>query len=163
MYSEKFEILIVKTIGFTIKIALWFVIPFYLLVFLLSYTLINSVTQNAIQYRKTVKALAESETNNRQLAYYDQLTQLPNRNLLKDRLEQTIKTSLRNSTSFALIFVDLDRFKHINDTLGHFAGDELVKQASVRLKRRLREDDTISRFGRDEFVVILHNLRSNIN
>lgn len=159
-YSSRFESLIDKTVEFTITVALWFITPFSLLVFVISFTIIRSVTRNARQYRETAEALAESEIQNRALAYYDSLTRLPNRNLLSDRLEQILLTARREGSSFALIFVDLDRFKHVNDTLGHVAGDELIKQAADRIKSGLRASDTLSRFGGDEFVIILPNLRS---
>lgn len=158
--SNKFEKLVNETVEFTIKAALWFILPFSMLVILLCYTIIRGVTRNAIEYRETAEALAESEIENRQLAYYDSLTELPNRNLLSDRLEQTILSAQRNKNTFALMFVDLDRFKHINDTLGHVAGDQLIKEAAGRIRKCLRASDTLSRFGGDEFVIILPELRS---
>jgi len=158
--TATFETLITETVKFTIRAALWFIIPFSMLVIILCHTIIRSVTRNAQEYRETAEALAESEIENRKLAYYDSLTGLPNRNLLADRLEQTILSARRQSRRFALMFVDLDRFKHINDTLGHVAGDELIKHAANRIRKCLRASDTLSRFGGDEFVIILPELRS---
>ena len=88
-------------------------------------------------------------------ANYDQLTNLPNRNLFMDRLHQSLQRVHREETLLALLFIDLDRFKNINDSLGHSAGDKLLKKISLVMRRSLRESDTIARFGGDEFAVIL--------
>jgi diguanylate cyclase (GGDEF)-like protein/PAS domain S-box-containing protein len=93
-----------------------------------------------------------------ELAYFDQLTGLPNRTLLMDRLKQAMAASTRNNWYGALLFVDLDKFKTINDTLGHEAGDLLLRQVSGRLTRLVREGDTVARLGGDEFVAILQGL-----
>jgi len=92
------------------------------------------------------------------LAFFDPLTQLPNRRLLLDRLEQSQHTSTRHSRKSALLFVDLDNFKTLNDTLGHHQGDLLLVQVAQRLKACMREGDTVARLGSDEFVVMLENL-----
>jgi len=92
------------------------------------------------------------------LAFYDPLTQLPNRRLLLDRLEQSLHISTRHARKSALLFVDLDDFKTLNDTLGHHQGDLLLMQVAQRLKACLRDGDTVARLGSDEFVVILENL-----
>ncbi len=95
-----------------------------------------------------------------QQAHYDSLTQLPNRFLFKDRLEQELAHARRDASSVALLFIDLDRFKHINDSLGHTAGDQLLKQAATRLADELRDIDTIARLGGDEFTIIVPQLRT---
>ncbi len=90
-----------------------------------------------------------------QLAFYDPLTDLPNRRLMKDRLQQALVASGRSQREGALMFIDLDRFKEINDTLGHDKGDRLLQCAALRLVACVREGDTVARIGGDEFVVML--------
>ena len=92
-------------------------------------------------------------------AHHDALTGLPNRVLFNDRLEQAIKKASRQKKGLALFFIDLDRFKQINDSLGHIIGDEVLKIISERLKYAVRDEDTISRLGGDEFTVITEDLR----
>jgi diguanylate cyclase (GGDEF)-like protein/PAS domain S-box-containing protein len=93
-------------------------------------------------------------------AYYDMLTGLPNRALFQDRLLQTIKRSKRNQEKFALLFLDLDEFKKINDSLGHHIGDEVLIEVAKRFNKVLREEDTLSRLGGDEFTIILKNIKN---
>ena len=92
------------------------------------------------------------------LAYHDSLTALPNRSLFNKLLSQSISQAQRHQRGLAVAFIDLDRFKQINDTLGHEAGDELLKQVASRLKACLRDSDTVARLGGDEFVVLLTDL-----
>lgn len=99
-----------------------------------------------------------SEEKIERLAFYDQLTLLPNRRLLIDRIQQTIASIPRTGKSGALLFIDLDNFKTINDTLGHDMGDLLLQKVAERLSTCVREGDTVSRMGGDEFVVLLENL-----
>jgi len=96
----------------------------------------------------------------RQLAFYDPLTHLPNRSLLNDRLNQTLASSKRSGCHSALMFVDLDNFKPLNDEHGHFVGDLLLIEVANRLRRCVREMDTVARFGGDEFVVMLSELNT---
>jgi diguanylate cyclase (GGDEF)-like protein len=86
------------------------------------------------------------------------LTGLPNRRLLMDRLDHSLKASARNNNEGALLFLDLDKFKNINDTLGHNIGDLLLQGVAKRLKDSIREGDTVARIGGDEFVIILEGL-----
>jgi diguanylate cyclase (GGDEF)-like protein/PAS domain S-box-containing protein len=95
------------------------------------------------------------------LAFYDPLTCLPNRRLLIDRLQQALVSSSRSGLSGALLFIDLDNFKTLNDTLGHDIGDQLLKKVAERLTASVREGDTVSRLGGDEFVVMLEDLSAN--
>ncbi len=101
----------------------------------------------------TERKLAESHIQH--LAYYDALTGLPNRTLLDDRLTQAISAAIRNNNQFVLMFLDLDHFKNINDTLGHRIGDQLLIQASQRMIAAVRNEDTVARPGGDEFILIL--------
>ena len=95
------------------------------------------------------------------LAHHDPLTGLPNRLLLRDRLEQALALARRTHGRVALMFLDLDRFKTINDSLGHPVGDKLLKAVVARLQSCVRESDTISRQGGDEFVIVLHDARDS--
>jgi diguanylate cyclase (GGDEF)-like protein/PAS domain S-box-containing protein len=97
------------------------------------------------------------------LAHHDILTGLPNRVLLEDRVLQAKALSHRMNSPFALLFLDLDRFKIINDTLGHSVGDELLRMVAARLKRTLRETDTVARIGGDEFIILLTNVKNRID
>lgn len=105
------------------------------------------------------RIMAEQEIQ--QLAFFDALTHLPNRKLLQDRIEQAIATSSRTQRSCALLFIDLDHFKTLNDTRGHEVGDLLLKQAAQRLTSSVRGTDTVGRLGGDEFIVVLTDLDSN--
>jgi diguanylate cyclase (GGDEF)-like protein/PAS domain S-box-containing protein len=109
-----------------------------------------------------ISARKASEDEIKQLAYYDPLTSLPNRRLLLDRLQQALATSARSKKYGALLFLDLDNFKSLNDYLGHDMGDILLQQVAKRLIDCVREGDTVSRQGGDEFVIMLEELSQNI-
>ena len=108
----------------------------------------------------TERKIAEERI--KELAFFDQLTGLPNRTLLLDRLRQAMTASSRNGSCGALLFIDLDNFKTLNDTLGHDMGDLLLQQVALRLAGSVREGDTVARVGGDEFVVTLSSLSANI-
>jgi len=94
----------------------------------------------------------------RTLAHFDTVTSLPNRNLLSDRLEEAIKRSLRGAHKIALLYIDLNKFKPINDELGHDAGDRALRFVAEQMKHSVRDSDTVARVGGDEFVVLLENV-----
>jgi diguanylate cyclase (GGDEF)-like protein/PAS domain S-box-containing protein len=106
-----------------------------------------------------ITARRNMEEQIRRMAHFDSLTGLPNRILLMDRLEQALAISQRNQSKTSVIFMDLDHFKEINDSLGHHVGDMLLQQVAERIRASLREVDTVSRLGGDEFVMVLPELR----
>jgi len=101
-----------------------------------------------------------SEEIVRNMAFYDRLTGLANRRLLEDRLGQLLRLALRDGSKFAVLFVDLDRFKPVNDTFGHEAGDWLLRQVADRMRSFVRGTDTVARTGGDEFVITIPDIRS---
>jgi diguanylate cyclase (GGDEF)-like protein/PAS domain S-box-containing protein len=101
-----------------------------------------------------------AENEIQQLAYYDTLTTLPNRALLQDRINQATSQAARDGRTVAVMFLDLDRFKSVNDTMGHAIGDRLLKVVADRLSRCIRDSDTVARLGGDEFVIILNAINS---
>jgi diguanylate cyclase (GGDEF)-like protein/PAS domain S-box-containing protein len=111
------------------------------------------------QYDITERKKAEEKIM--RLAFFDQLTGLPNRTLLLDRLKQAMAASNRSNNHGALMFIDLDNFKTLNDTLGHEVGDQLLREAAQRLLQCVRDGDTVARLGGDEFVVVLLNMSQN--
>ena len=110
----------------------------------------------AINTDITERKAAEREIQS--LAFYDHLTGLPNRKLLRDRLQHALALEARSMVVGALLFIDVDNFKTLNDTLGHAIGDLLLQQIAQRLQHTLREGDTLARLGGDEFVILLENL-----
>ena len=110
----------------------------------------------AISRNITERKLAAEKIQH--LAFYDSLTGLPNRRLLLDRLNHALSTSARSGRSGAILFLDLDNFKTLNDTLGHSIGDQLLQEVGKRLTECLREGDTVARLGGDEYVAVLEDL-----
>ena len=108
----------------------------------------------------TERKKAEADIHN--LAFYDPLTRLPNRRLLQDRLQHSLSSSVRHNQYAAILFIDLDNFKTLNDTRGHAIGDLLLIEAATRLTSCVRNDDTVARLGGDEFVVLLEGLSESI-
>lgn len=122
--------------------------------------------ENPIQYVAVFSDFSEIKKTQRKLeslAHYDTLTQLPNRLLLHEQIKQSIKMSNRNKHPFAVLFIDLDRFKQINDTHGHGVGDEVLIMTAQRLQKVLRKTDIVSRLGGDEFVVVVNEIKDFAN
>lgn len=115
--------------------------------------------QDVIEEQK--KQLQKSIDRTFSLAYYDTLTGLPNRQLCLDRISQALSAAHRKGGQLALLFLDVDRFKNINDTLGHANGDRLLQSVALRLKSCLRESDTVARFGGDEFILLLQSVNDH--
>jgi diguanylate cyclase (GGDEF)-like protein/PAS domain S-box-containing protein len=113
---------------------------------------------NYVATQTDISARKSAEEAVKHLAYFDALTELPNRRLLTDRLQQAIATTNRTGKAGALLFIDLDNFKSLNDSMGHEVGDLLLQQVAQRLTAAVREGDTVSRLGGDEFVVVLEGL-----
>lgn len=111
-----------------------------------------------LSFVRDISAAKAQEDEIKSLAFYDTLTGLPNRRLLWERLRQALIVSIRNNTRHALLFIDLDNFKSLNDRLGHHVGDLMLQQTARRIVGCVREADTVARFGGDEFVVILEDL-----
>jgi diguanylate cyclase (GGDEF)-like protein len=115
----------------------------------------EELTHTNENLQKEIGIRIQAEDNLKHLAHHDTLTNLPNRLLFDARLEHAISRAHRNHSSLAVLFLDLDNFKNINDSMGHLAGDQLLQQVTLRLKETTREDDTIARLGGDEFVVLM--------
>lgn len=143
-----------------IRITLWWSIPSFLLLAFSLVFIYKYIIQSSKEIKLAAAALSDSERENWQMAYFDSLTGLPNRNLFNERLEKAILKAQRNNEKIVVMFLDLDRFKHVNDTYGHVAGDQLIYESSLRFSSQLRESDTIARFGGDEFVILLQGLRN---
>ena len=108
-----------------------------------------------------ITRIKQTEENLNKMAFFDSLTGLPNRVLFRDRFGQALTRAQRSRSRVALLYLDLDHFKHVNDSLGHHAGDMLLCEASNRILAQVRETDTVCRLGGDEFTVILENLASS--
>ena len=107
-----------------------------------------------------VSELKKAQVQMESLAFYDALTGLANRRLFKNRLDKAVKSAQRINTSIALLFLDLDQFKRINDSLGHDIGDSLLKETAKRLEHNVRKNDTVSRIGGDEFTILLTDINN---
>lgn len=120
----------------------------------------DSNKRHVVWMARDITKRKEHEDKMHHMAFYDALTELPNRRLLFDRLEQMIKRIKRQKNFAALLFIDLDDFKEINDTHGHALGDEYLVAFSKRLEETVRDSDTLGRLGGDEFVILLDSASS---
>jgi len=118
------------------------------------------VTLDITELKNAEQELEESEQRYRHLAQHDNLTGLPNRALFFDRLDQALALCRREHAGLALLFIDLDRFKEVNDTLGHEAGDQLLRESASRMNSCIRESDSTGRIGGDEFVIFLRGIEN---
>ncbi|WP_370979068.1 diguanylate cyclase domain-containing protein [Agaribacterium sp. ZY112] len=112
-------------------------------------------------FNDMVNLLEEDQKKLERMAYYDPLTKLPNRRLLEERLSRAIARGRRNRSRYAVCFIDLDDFKAVNDSLGHDSGDQLLRELAKRVSTIIRKDDTLARFGGDEFVIVLEGLKDD--
>ncbi len=122
---------------------------------------LGPVVKNYIAVFSDITERLQNQKFIESLAYYDSLTGMANRNLLRDRVEQLIKSSERSTQTFVLLFIDLDKFKDINDIHGHDTGDRLLVELSQRMRSLFRDSDTLCRLGGDEFVVVLPDANAN--
>ncbi len=122
---------------------------------------LNGIVTNYVAALTDITMRKAAEAEIQSLAFYDPLTTLPNRRLLLDRINQALVNSTRSGKDGALLFIDLDHFKTLNDSLGHAVGDQLLMQVATRLTYCVREGDTVARLGGDEFVVMLENLSTH--
>ncbi|WP_428610314.1 putative bifunctional diguanylate cyclase/phosphodiesterase [Sedimenticola sp.] len=119
----------------------------------------RELTRTNENLEKQIAIRKQAEKNLKYLAHHDTLTNLPNRLLLDARMDHAIKRARRKQSQLALLFLDLDNFKHINDSLGHVTGDRLLRKVTQRLLSITREDDTIARLGGDEFVILMEDIK----
>jgi len=97
------------------------------------------------------------------LAFYDSLTEIPNKNLFNDRAKIALSQAVRNKEKFAIIYIDINNFKTINDTTGHLNGDKVLYELALRLSNSIRESDTVARIGGDEFIILAQNIKSDVD
>jgi len=121
----------------------------------------NGEVIQLIRVAHDITATIHQQQQIEHMAYHDSLTGLPNRELFKDRLEQALLHSTRNNTSGVIALIDLDKFKHINDTFGHDGGDKLLKIVAQRLLECVRSSDTVARMSGDEFLIIYHDINND--
>jgi len=154
-YSEAFIAPVAELGQRVVRLMLYGMLLVAAVAFVVVLGIVRQVRSTIQRLQASNLSLAQSEGRNRQLALYDSLTGLPNRSLFLDRVNQAIALTRRSNTALAVMFVDLDRFKDINDSRGHAAGDQLLKTISERLQSVVRSSDTVARLGGDEFAVIV--------
>jgi diguanylate cyclase (GGDEF)-like protein len=143
----------------TLVMVFFFLLLFLYIIYTINYKRFIQEQNEMLEYavEEKTEELQKQSKKMKYLAHHDALTALPNKNLFLDRLKQGIKHAKRQHQSLAVLFLDLDRFKEVNDTYGHDVGDELLKSVASRLLSCVRDDDTVARIGGDEFTVLLPN------
>jgi len=122
----------------------------------------NTRLEHEVEDKKKLSSeLLKTNKKQWELAFFDNLTSLANRRLLEDRMEKLISRCIRDHEKFGVLFLDLDGFKNINDSLGHMVGDKFLQEIAKKINNELRESDTLARLGGDEFVIIAENLKDN--
>lgn len=135
--------------------------PAILAIVIIIFSLVSFIV---IKYKYELQQeLLLSREQVRHMAYHDALTNIPNRKMLEERLNSVLLLSQKNMSKFALLFVDLDNFKVVNDVYGHSVGDEVLVEAADRLKEIIRGDDIVGRFGGDEFIILLSSIKEEKN
>ncbi len=126
---------------------------------------LNTDLENRVaeETKKRIEIYIESNKKLEIMAHYDSLTKLPNRILFFDRLEQAILKAERNKTKLALLFLDIDNFKEINDSFGHIFGDRILEIFAKRLRRNMRQSDSLARFGGDEFIIMIEEIHTGLS
>ncbi|MDA7848158.1 EAL domain-containing protein [Sulfurospirillum sp.] len=149
--------LVVERIGYATLVVLVIMLIITLIVSIKLHNILKKYQKNLIvKHKQTIE-------QKEQLVYqleHDHLTELPNRIMLMDRLIQAIKLSKRDKREIAIMFIDVDKFKKINDSMGHDVGDIILKEVASRLKKSIRESDIVARFGGDEFIILVDNYKS---
>ena len=149
---------IVQSTSNSISLSLLLLLGFSVLGFLVAFSLYRFPVRIV---KKAEKEIDQAFQRLRFLSYYDQLTELPNRVHFRASLDRSLQIAQQNNTKVAVIFLDLDRFKIINDTLGHNHGDLVLRAVASRLTSCMREDDIVARVGGDEFTLVVKNIREN--
>ncbi|MEO0423301.1 MAG: EAL domain-containing protein [Pseudomonadota bacterium] len=156
--SYAFEVPISRTVGIAIRITFAVVVLGGLLVWGVQASLARFVGRAMVGMEDATRALSHSEQLNKLLARIDSVTALPNRSAYTLTLQEAIENAQRKNTGFAVLFLDLDGFKNVNDDLGHSAGDLVLKTTAMRLAARMRGEDVVARFGGDEFAALLQGV-----
>ena len=133
----------------------WELDELFTLLMISSFAFLFITIRNGKYLKLEIKRRFHAEKEIRKLAFFDSLTGLPNRDLCNNRLEHILVHAKRSKSLAAILFIDLDSFKAVNDTYGHDAGDYVLKETAIRMSERLRSDDTLARIAGDEFIIIL--------
>ncbi|MEO0975299.1 MAG: diguanylate cyclase, partial [Pseudomonadota bacterium] len=156
--SFAFEEPISRTVAVAARITFAVIVVGGLLIWLIQFSLARFVGDTMVRMEDASRALSRGEQLNQLLAHIDSVTALANRTSYSLRLQEAIKETGMSGTGFAVLFLDLDGFKNVNDDLGHSAGDQVLKTTAMRLAARVRGEDMVARFGGDEFAALLRDL-----